>query len=98
MWLVVGSIDHATFCRMNAVSFVNSEGFGSAFDLGKLVESTVGSGSPQVKAAQALKQGRRNSICKTPSKIAPSIWCEVRLKTPAMSCARTCVRQDAYPC
>src|SRR5436309_2012784 len=38
---------------------VNSEGFRSAFHLGKLVESTVGSGSTQEKAAQALKQGRR---------------------------------------
>src|SRR5207245_3939495 len=40
----VGSIDHATSCRMNSVNFVNSEGFRSAFHLGKLVESTVGSG------------------------------------------------------
>ena len=55
------------------MNFVNSEGFRSAFHLGKLVEATVGSGSTQEKAAQALKQDGRDSVCKTSSKIATSI-------------------------
>src|SRR5437870_2728949 len=50
------SIEHTTSCRMNSVNFVNSEGSRSAFHLGKLVESAVGSGSTQEKAALALNR------------------------------------------
>src|SRR2546422_3071961 len=43
---------------MNSVNFVNSEGFRSAFHLGKLVESTVGSGFHSGEGRAGPETGR----------------------------------------